>query len=150
MKAQSKQFPPSKSHRRFVWTALLLVLSLLSHSLDNCPAHLGLPFAPLIRVQQIKAPGLDTSTGSHHTAKPIKRFRSDGCDSVTEMAVLTSSPHLDERHAVTLSMIAIMPLMLPRIALANSLLLRAGPPAGPFLTSAPRFSRPNRAPPVSS
>jgi hypothetical protein len=146
---------------RFVCVALLVICALLAHSLDNCAAHLGAPLAHAIatsdaasNAQQLKAPCPHTFD-TCEICKPANESHQDGCEQISETAVLTSSQNPLEHQAVTLgaglaATVAVIPAMPQLIALSGSLHGRAGPPPALPRSVFLRSSLPSRAPPLSA
>ncbi len=128
MKAQSKTRHQRAPRRSFVCVALLVICALLTHSLDNCEAHIGDFRRFATDSQQIKAP-CPNGAGPCELCAPTDKPHSDLCDLLSEIAVLTSSSqHQIEHQPVTLAAtVAVIPAMLQLIAL-SLLHNRAGPP----------------------
>jgi len=152
MKAQRTQFRHSTPRRGFVWSALLVICALLTHSLDNCAAHLGGLANLGNNAQQIKAPCPNAASGPCELCAPTDKPHQDGCELLSEAAVLNpSSQHQIEHQAVTLAAtVAVIPAMSQLIALSGCLHGRAGPPPATPLSVFLRSSLPSRAPPLSA
>lgn len=136
--------------RSFVAVALLVICALLTHSLDNCAAHLGGFERLATGIQQGQSP-CRNAAGPCELCAPVQPH-SDGCKLLSEVAALNSSTqHQFEHQAVTLvATVAVLPAMPQLIALSGCLHGLAAPPPTPFLSSSLRSDRPNRAPPISA
>jgi len=136
-----------------LWVALLVICTLLSHSLDTCGAHIGLPMPRTNSgTQNFDAPCPHPVSGPCDLCIPANEPHQDGCNPLTEIAVLTpSSQHQIEHQAVTLAAtVAVIPAMPQVIALSGCLHGRAGPPPAAPLSVFLRSSLPSRAPPLSA
>lgn len=150
MKAQIQfsLFLQYTSRRSFLGAAVFLICVLLTHSLDNCAAHLG----GLTRSSQGTLQALaacPNGLGACQLCAPTQPSPPDGCDLLSETAVLNSSHHSVERPVVTLTaMVATIPTTQQTVMLSGCLHGLAGPPpvvpAAVFL----RSTLPARAPPV--
>lgn len=154
MKAPSKPFRQRNPSLRFLCVTAFLICAFLSHSLDNCAAHLGGLSGGSSRSSaawQIKSPCPNTS-GPCELCAPSKAPHQDGCDLLSEIAVLTpSSQHQSDHQAVTLgATVAVIPAIPQLIALSGCLHGRAGPPPALPASVFLRSSLPSRAPPISA
>lgn len=152
MKVRRTQFHRQLPRRSFVAVALLIICALVTHSLDNCAAHLGGLANPANNAQQIKAPCSNAASGPCQLCAPTDKPHSDSCDLLAEIAVLTpSSQHQIEHQAITLAAtVAVVPAMPQVIALSGCLHGRAVPPPAAPLSVFLRSSLPSRAPPLSA
>lgn len=152
MKARKTQFHQRPPRRSFVAVALLVICALLTHSLDNCAAHLGELANLGNNAQQIKAPCPNAASGPCQLCAPTDKPHQDGCELLSEAAVLNpSSQHQIEHQAATLAAtVAVIPAMPQVIALSGCLHGRAVPPPATPLSGFLRSSLPSRAPPLSA
>lgn len=150
MKAPRTTSRARPTRRSFVRVALLLICALLSHSLDNCAAHLGGPFGAT-QAQHMDADCSGAADGICKLCGADDKPHSDGCDPATENAILTPSQQHIQHEAATLTAIsAAVPAVPQLIALSGCLHGRAAPPPDKLVSVYLRSSLPSRAPPVSA
>lgn len=157
MSAQKLFFSSHTPRRNFRGVMWLLFCVLLAHSFDSCAAHLGGPGIlgdPTVRslaaTSQSKAPCPAGTSGSCQSCTRSSHLPLDGCDLLSESAVLTASQHQIEHPTVLLAAtVAVIPAMPQVIALAGCLYGRAGPPETPPRSVVLRSSLSSRAPPLS-
>lgn len=150
MKARRRHKSKTAPRPQFVWVTLLVICALLSHSLDNCAAHLGV-LGRVAAAPQVVNP-CPNGSGLCEVCAPTDTPHQDGCDLLSETAVLNSSQqHPLEHQAATLAAtVAVLPAMPQVIALSGSLHGRAGPPPALPASVYLRSSLPSRAPPISA
>jgi len=136
-----------------LWTALLVIFALLSHSLDACAAHTGLPDShDSSGAQQGNVVCPHPASFACEICALPSQPDSECCDPLTEIAVLhPSSQHPAEHEIATLeATVAVLPVLPQLIALSGCLHGRAGPPPTAPLPVFLRSSLPSRAPPLSA
>lgn len=141
------------NHRHFMWVALLVTFALLLHPFHSCIADAGLPSPrSSSAIQFLSEHCPNASAGTCEICKPSDPSHNDGCEQLSEIAVLTSSSqHQPQYQAVTLAAtVAIIPPIPQVMALSGCLYGRAEPPPTSFLSSSLRSSLSNRAPPISA
>lgn len=140
----------SRSRARFSLVAILLIFTLVLHAFETCSAHLGFsPTATSIQIfsdcAHIEAVSCDDCSLRQHDES-----NSDGCDSQSEIAILSSSFSSPQPDVVFVATVGVLPAPQHMTALASgSLLGYAEPPPSYFVSSSLRSSLPNRAPPVA-
>lgn len=157
MSAQKLFFSSHAPRRNFRGVMWLLLCVLLAHSFDSCAAHLGGPgvldgpaVCSLAATPQIKAPCPAGTSGACQSCTRSSHLPLDGCDLLSEDAVLAASQHQIKHPTVLLAAtVAVIPAIPQVIALAGCLHGRAGPPATLPRSVVLRSSLSSRAPPLS-
>jgi hypothetical protein len=140
-----------KANRFFsVFIAVLIACVLLGHTFDSCAAHLGAFASAPISVAQISEHCAENSVTNCEICNAHEKQHEDGCDSFAEIAVLNSSQHHSDHHAVTIiTNFAIIPAAPQLLLLSGSFDSRAGPIFAAPISTCLRSSLPARAPPLS-
>ena len=149
MKTTRRQLQLGKSlSSRFSWVALLLVFTLVLHAFETCSSHLG--FSTPANSIQVFADCAHIEAASCDSCSVHQHRDSDGCDSQSEIAVLTSSFSPEQPDVVFVATLGVLPAPQHLVALTSgSLLGCAQPPPTHFVSSTLRSSLPNRAPPLA-